>query len=557
MASSNAPARPAFGAIQRSATKVQRACACGARASGDCESCKKKVQRKPRAQGAGATMSYSADAALTNGGFPLPSPLRTSLEPLYGADLSSVRLHDDASSHRATRDVEAYAFTLGSHVHFGPGQYRPNDSSGMRLLAHELAHTVQQSGAAISGAATVDVDPPHSPHEHEADRVADHVVGQLRSTPQHDAANGPTPLRNAPAAVSRATRPVVQRWQLLARLFGEGTFSDKELNDYLQYLDDHARIEGDYDSDNKARAIIRRWDKDRSAFDLTLPRRQLLLLELIDGPTLDDDEAAILTLLRNANDLELGTLVATAGGEESLKDEFHWAESDQLDALLAAWHARSRGGRAPSAKAFVTEVEVNQATPQTVVAKYSDGHSEGDICSTGKGTCCVEPGSDTGPTIGQTQQNDSNWTPVGPHTVYKKQETHGAIKWWMEFNTRAIALHQYSPVDGTPLSHGCVRLNASFAERLYAGVRERVTRVIVKNVPRPRCDHGPLQTEWKHDFSGASVDDGEKVSKETRELINHMRMALGAKQYKERLAAGTIPRCASPSGRPGGKGGRR
>ena len=45
------------------------------------------------------------------------------------------------------RAVKAKAYTLGSDIVFGSGEYAPSTGSGMRLLAHELAHVVQQGGA--------------------------------------------------------------------------------------------------------------------------------------------------------------------------------------------------------------------------------------------------------------------------------------------------------------------------------------------------------------------------------------------------------------------------
>jgi lipoprotein-anchoring transpeptidase ErfK/SrfK len=545
-----------------SGARIQRACSCGARSpgSGECESCRKKQLQRKAASGRAArpvASGFSADPRLISGGTPLPGTLRTQLEPLFASDFGRVRLHDDCVSHQATREVDAHAFTLGSHVHFARGQYRPDHPAGMHLLAHELTHTIQQNGASVAGNESVEVDAADSPREREADSFADHVTRELGSAAAARAADSPAQSTARPT-VSRAPRARVQRagfGEFLSRLFGEGTFSDKELNDYLKFLDDNAKIEGDYDSDNKAREIIRRWRADKSAYDLTLPRKQLLLLELIDGPTLDDDEHAILELLRGSDTEEIGLLIAAAGGEEELKGEFHGSESKELDALLARWRgedvkAQPKRHVRPDKKTFapnqIAEIHVNQTTPQTVIVRYGDNRTASDICSAGKGTCCVEPGSNQGPSEGATREPDSNWTPVGPHIVYKKQEKHGDIPWWMEFNTRAIALHEYSPVDGTPLSHGCVRLNASFAKKIFPDVVEHQTRVFVKDAPRPRCNHGPLQHEWEKDFAGAASKDGDP------ELIKHMHKALGTgKRFDEAMARKVIPTC--PSRGRGGK----
>jgi len=80
------------------------------------------------------------------GGKPLDGPTRARFEARLGLDLGVVRVHDDAAAHAAAGALAATAFTLGSHVVFAEGRYAPASDRGSRLLAHELAHVVQQSG---------------------------------------------------------------------------------------------------------------------------------------------------------------------------------------------------------------------------------------------------------------------------------------------------------------------------------------------------------------------------------------------------------------------------
>ncbi len=63
-------------------------------------------------------------------------------------DFSNVRVHTDASAQNAARALNAFAFTMGRDIFFDAGQYAPNTRAGEQLLAHELAHIVQQSRAA-------------------------------------------------------------------------------------------------------------------------------------------------------------------------------------------------------------------------------------------------------------------------------------------------------------------------------------------------------------------------------------------------------------------------
>jgi hypothetical protein len=60
-------------------------------------------------------------------------------------DFSSVRIHTDANAAKSAEAVAAHAFTAGNHIVFGTGQFAPGTNTGRRLLAHELAHVVQQS----------------------------------------------------------------------------------------------------------------------------------------------------------------------------------------------------------------------------------------------------------------------------------------------------------------------------------------------------------------------------------------------------------------------------
>ena len=77
-------------------------------------------------------------------GEPLDPATRSSFEPSFGADFSGVRVHSDENAAKSARDLNARAFTVGSDVVFAEGEYQPHSNEGKHLLAHELAHVVQQ-----------------------------------------------------------------------------------------------------------------------------------------------------------------------------------------------------------------------------------------------------------------------------------------------------------------------------------------------------------------------------------------------------------------------------
>jgi Domain of unknown function (DUF4157)/OmpA family len=85
---------------------------------------------------------------LNSSGQPLDLTTRTFMESRFGNDFSHVRIHTDETASRTAQDVKALAYTTGSHIVFGVGQYSPQTTSGKRLIAHELVHTMQQSSIA-------------------------------------------------------------------------------------------------------------------------------------------------------------------------------------------------------------------------------------------------------------------------------------------------------------------------------------------------------------------------------------------------------------------------
>ena len=108
--------------------------------------------------------------ATVGGGSPLSGQTRTRMERAFTSDFSAVRLHSGPAAQAVASTLHAQAVTAGTDILFGSGADRPDSPGGERLLAHELAHVVQQAhglpGAALDGGAT-------DPLEQAADRAAD------------------------------------------------------------------------------------------------------------------------------------------------------------------------------------------------------------------------------------------------------------------------------------------------------------------------------------------------------------------------------------------------
>ncbi len=87
---------------------------------------------------------------LRSSGQPLDPVTRAFFEPRFGRDFSRVQVHTDGKASESARTLNARAYTVGQDLVFGAGQYAQRTEHGKRLLAHELAHVVQQSSSTPS-----------------------------------------------------------------------------------------------------------------------------------------------------------------------------------------------------------------------------------------------------------------------------------------------------------------------------------------------------------------------------------------------------------------------
>lgn len=260
------------------------------------------VQREPATAteepAASTADAASVDDAVRGPGRPLDHATRRLMESRFGYDFSGVRLHDDAQAATAAAGIDARAFTVGEDIVLGHGEGNPTTPEGRHLLAHEVAHVVQQRGI------------PRSSAEVDGERL------QRRSI-----------------------------FESLGILLGlsEGTWSDQELRGYLDQVTATQHIDGAYDADNKARAIVRKWKRGEPGWDLLGAQKALLIDEMVDGPTLGDDEEAILDLLERSDAADLRVIFASAQ-ERTLSLEAN-LDGDNRKRLGAFEAARFRGGR--------------------------------------------------------------------------------------------------------------------------------------------------------------------------------------------------------------------
>jgi hypothetical protein len=139
---------------------------------------------KGRDGGAGRPgVDGGALAGQLGAGRPLDGSARSRMESAFGHPFGDVRIHVDDRAAALSRELEARAFTVGTHVAFGAGEFRPGTPAGDALLAHELAHVVQQRGAdpAPERAAEPSVDGASLDHERDADDAAEAAVIALHA----------------------------------------------------------------------------------------------------------------------------------------------------------------------------------------------------------------------------------------------------------------------------------------------------------------------------------------------------------------------------------------
>lgn len=129
-------------------------------------------------------------------GQPLSTATRAAMESRFGRDFSRVRVHADAQAAESARAIDARAYTLGQDVVFAAGRYAPGTSSGIALLAHELAHTIQQRRDKWAAGDRPGITAATDPTERQAEAMA---TAALQGKPNIPASSTPLRIARQPA----------------------------------------------------------------------------------------------------------------------------------------------------------------------------------------------------------------------------------------------------------------------------------------------------------------------------------------------------------------------
>ncbi|WP_347275115.1 DUF4157 domain-containing protein [Candidatus Kuenenia sp.] len=156
----------------------QRTCSCG----GECPKCQagQPGQEHERLQPKRVQLSDPEETlvvpiineVLRSPGKPLNPTTRALMEARFGYDFSGVRMHTDAKAAESAQAVRAHAYTVGRDVVFAEGRYDPSGEQGRKLLVHELAHVVQQTGGSNNILETVTKSRQEGLIEKEADATS-------------------------------------------------------------------------------------------------------------------------------------------------------------------------------------------------------------------------------------------------------------------------------------------------------------------------------------------------------------------------------------------------
>jgi hypothetical protein len=205
---------------------IQRHCSCG----GTCEKCRAEeeglsaspaesteestrlVQREAVGPSTLATTESNGNKVIPPGsGESIDEKTRAFMESRFDRDFGKVRVHTDTAAAASAETLSANAYTSGRDIYFAPGKYAPETREGQHLLAHELAHTVQQSEGSLFGGVAMHVHDgilvgrADDPLEGEADRVAHQVIRTPTTASAIQAAATTTPLVQRQANRNRAS----------------------------------------------------------------------------------------------------------------------------------------------------------------------------------------------------------------------------------------------------------------------------------------------------------------------------------------------------------------
>jgi predicted nucleic acid-binding protein len=259
----------------------------------------------------------------------LEPSVRREMETRFGDSFGGVRVHTDGAASESARELGAHAYTVGEDIVFGTGHYAPGTSEGRSLLAHELAHVVQQRrpGSALPGAA----------HEQEAQHAAVQEGGSVRlasaaGVPQLADGALPLPQRRLVFLDTNVVLDLTDRGNTaverrIVELRGQGhevKLPQQVLNEISQYKDAAAvakrlatlqRLKLEVGPAGSARARVEVYQASGVTPEGSLRTRNISKTEKQFAPILSEPDPLLEGKAGRRNDVLVAAQVKTANGE--------------------------------------------------------------------------------------------------------------------------------------------------------------------------------------------------------------------------------------------------
>ncbi len=369
------------------------------------------LHRSTQGSGHATTDLAAVDAAVAvsrTPGTPLAAAERQQASGWFGGDFSDVRVHTGPQAQQAANSINARAYTVGDHIVFGPGGAPSGGAEGRRLLAHELAHVVQQRGS-------------------------DHASPPRRLSSPGDAAE-----READAAAESVSS-------------GSGA-ADTRVGAF--HAAPVVRAEAEGEADETAAGSL--------------------------GETVDDS-------VHDGDAPPGGPILPVATSPDQLPEPSAQAPDVGDTVVLRAPKKDNRTHHdvPATAKRWITSIDIALGTPQQITVHWSDTTpDQSSPASSGRGKACTADN----PCPGNAGEN---CTPTGTfHPVFRGDANyvngHGDhMSFYVDLGVadaqgkdRGIGIHDSQRVNGTPLSHGCVRVPRDMAKLVNENVTTATTVTI-------------------------------------------------------------------------------
>lgn len=287
---------------------------------------------------------------------------RGTMETALGSSFSDVEIHTDSNAANLSKNMNARAFTVGNHIAFGKGEYQPGTVEGNALLAHELAHVQQQSGAQKNGLGW-DGNKNNKELEEEADEAA---VQSLMVS----GGNGKRMQRLSKNVKGRLKRGLsIQRCSDKPKGKSDVFTYTKSINTPA------ATVTGTKDAKELARMTISKWKTGEPAAILTYDAKMNVIRELMEGNPGVKDQSLILDLIEQSEVVYVKQFIVEPEIENGVKARFDTVNQQRYEAIKVGRAKEKNTAGASFAVAQIRDL-IDEANANALRAHGAPGRHE-------------------------------------------------------------------------------------------------------------------------------------------------------------------------------------